>query len=100
MWLAVDRSNSLGVACGGGSCWDALRQQLFAFMDTPWTAGRSAPTVLVGGSVFPLDGGQCDGTGYGAKVALGYLPGDFQEPGTKLRLGEADGPEVEVVGFG
>ena len=35
-----------------------------------------------------------------AAVALGYLPGDFQEPGTRLRLGAADGPEVEVVGFG
>jgi len=38
-----------------------------------------------------------DGNG---TVALGYLPGDFQEPGTRLRLGVADGPEVEVVGFG
>ena len=34
------------------------------------------------------------------KVALGYLPGDFQEPGMRLRLGAADGPEVEVVEFG
>ena len=34
-----------------------------------------------------------------AVVALGYLPGDFQEPGTRLRLSEAGGPEVEVVAF-
>lgn len=38
-----------------------------------------------------------DGRG---RVALGYLPGDFQEPGTQLRLAAVDGPEVEVVGFG
>ena len=37
-----------------------------------------------------------DGAG---TVALGYLPGDFQEPGTRLRLGGADGPSVEVLAF-
>ena len=35
----------------------------------------------------------------GRKVALGYLPGDFQEVGTTLRLGGQAGPMVEVVGF-
>lgn len=36
--------------------------------------------------------------GHGLRVGLGYLPGEFQAPGTKLLL--ADGGAVTVVGFG
>ncbi|MEM7201435.1 MAG: hypothetical protein AAF628_14285 [Planctomycetota bacterium] len=33
------------------------------------------------------------------RVALGYLPADFWEPGTELRLGDAAGPRVTVRAF-
>ena len=35
----------------------------------------------------------------GLQVGLGYLPKDFWAVGTRLRLGSAEGAEVEVVGF-
>jgi folate-binding protein YgfZ len=37
--------------------------------------------------------------GRSLRVGLGYLPADHQRLGTALRLGEAAGPEVTVVGF-
>lgn len=34
------------------------------------------------------------------RVGLGYLPPDFWEAGTALRVGDAEGPEAQVVGLG
>ena len=36
--------------------------------------------------------------GRGMRMGFGYLPGDFQAPGTRLRLGTAGGDEVVVAG--
>jgi folate-binding protein YgfZ len=36
---------------------------------------------------------------YGAEVGLGYVRKECNEPGTKLQLSRADGPEVIVVGI-
>ena len=67
-----------------------------------------APDIELGTSLHETDEGDPvgramtsaplpDGAG---KVALGYLPGDFQAAGTELRLGGAEGPRVVVASFG